>query len=354
MAALALAVLLGGTGVTQALPTTVSITLTAGELGLVDENINHGSTVNHDMTGFITSTTTGQGSILYIQADGKAGTNPLLVTVTAQTHLDIISSSLPATHDYQAGVITLTKDNGKDWKKTGDDIKKRGLGVRAFEVDGDDQSTDYLERLIDPGSGLAKLAYLEGSKEVSGGSEKDYGGTELYGTLDARIEADKLNNAPHVDERVIFDFDPLFNVNARSIEVILEEFNFDYDGRIALDIGFTNRSPLSFDEGLADPYGPLLTSNTTIFTELDSGLKRWSLDFAGLSGLGTNDFVDYFAIRALNDYASVGILDTSSTAEHFLINGITVDVEVIPAPGAILLGGIGVCLVGWLRRRRTL
>ena len=41
-----------------------------------------------------------------------------------------------------------------------------------------------------------------------------------------------------------------------------------------------------------------------------------------------------------------------SYARHFAIDNLTT--SSVPAPGAILLGSIGVSLVGWLRRRRTL
>ena len=296
----------------------MSVKLTSDSLGLGNSDINTGKTVDPDVPGLFTSPTVGQGSILQIQTDSLAGSgtesNPLLVTITTQTHLDTLYG-LPAINDYQAGVIVLNNES-PDLP----DGKKEGLGVRAFTVD-----EVTAARVFDPVLGLAKI---EGSKHVSGGTGPDTFG--LGG----------VNGAPHVDESVNFEFNELFDVSAQSVEVLLSDFEWDVnkdDKHDKIDLRIVLASDEVIELESIGPFG----NGSDIFEAVGefSTDKLWKVMFSAIDELDAEDLVKSFRITAVDDYPQA----PRETAEHFFITGFNVDASVneVPEPTTIALFGFG-------------
>lgn len=275
----------------------VSVKLTTNALGLGSSDLNAGNIVDPDIPGkFVTSGVTGEGSILWVQRSGLAGmgtgSDPLLVTITARTHLDTISG-LPALHDYQAGVIYLSNES-----TALPDGRDEGLGVRAFKVVG---ATGRRE--LDSGTGRARI---EGSKEVSGGT-----GPTSY-------NASNPNGAPHVDEEALFLFPQVSHVFANSIKVTLSKF--EASDRIHLTVNLLGGGVYS---------NTFLGPPNAAFS--NPGDAVWNLTFADLGVFSATDVVTSFSIRAVDDNPS----NPSGTAEHFLITGFMA--EIVPTPGAAMV-----------------
>jgi len=126
-------------------------------------------------------------------------------------------------------------------------------------------------------------------------------------------------------------------------------------------------SPITYTHTYSLPAGAVSATLSINESGMSDDRGPWDVSFNGtsLGQIGVYPAADNDTFKLLSFAVPTGLLTGSDTvtlnyldtaSEGFAINfsELSIDASVVPVPGAIILGSVGVSIAGWFRRRRIL